>query len=103
MSMAFFDIRPTYLDYAYLFCVLPFGTLVPGKDHQDGVWIKYKLRRPSQLLENGFEQTLFPLGLNIVSYQEDNIYKQIPLHDHLVISFVMFYKIMPGFHEVGHL
>lgn len=37
MGVAFFDIRPTYLDYAYFFCVLPFGTLVPTKDNQDGV------------------------------------------------------------------
>lgn len=103
MGMAFLKIRPIYLDYAYFFCILPFGTLVPAKDHQDEMWIKHKLRRSSQLLENGFEQTLFPLGLNTVSYQENKNYKQIPLHHHLVISFVMFYKIMPGFHEVGHL
>lgn len=58
---------------------------------------------PVNFLENGFEKTLFPLGLNMVSYQENKNYKQIPLHHHLVISFVMFYKIMPGFHKVGHL
>lgn len=38
---------------------------------------------PVNILENGFEQTLFSLGLNIVSYQENKNYKQIPLSSSL--------------------
>lgn len=60
VGMACFDIRTTYLDYAYFFCVLPFGTLVPVKDHPDGCELSVSTEDPVNFLENYFEQTLFP-------------------------------------------